>query len=746
MIRSKHINSIIAIITALCVLGVTVMMAWPHATNAAEGKTIDYESLFQDTVIQVDIEADDNDWQTMLQNATDETYISCNVKINGKTIQNVGIRPKGNSSLTQVASSDSDRYSFKIEFDHYIDGQTYDGLDKLVLNNIQSDNTYMKEYLSYQMMDYIGVTTPLYTYANITVNGEEWGLYFALEGVEDAYSERTGAGNLYKPESDDMGGKKDKENAPQKENGAEENGENPMAPPALPNQSANEETDANLNNENETETSNTVQMTNKKDDFGNRGGQNSQDCALKYIDDSIDSYKNIFDNAVFDVEDSDKQKVITALKNLNDGTNLETYINVDEVLRYFAANTVLVNLDSYSGTMFHNYYLEEKEGKLSILPWDFNLSFAGFGVHAASDAVNFPIDTPVSGNMSDHPLLAKLLENETYQKQFHEYLQPIVDGYFQSGLFENTITKLQKSINKYVKADATAFCSYDEYLAGVTMLKNYGTLRAQSVAGQLKGTIPSTMEAQSQNSSALVDASSIDLSVMGSQGGGMKGGGPMKMAMPAAQNAPQNDQNESAQNSSDGSNSTATPNKDQAAANIANAPPAKPDAGSTQKDGDTSSKSNNAKNGQDKNTTGNDNENKKGGAPFPKRENNSNNTTTDNQTSQTDETDLSLSRDTMKQAMQIIGDSETLTEEQKSQLQKLGLSDSEIEKLVERKTAFGKQAEDTRAPNNANDKQKDSQTGQKDSQISRQTICTLGASVLVLIGAIVFVACFRKKV
>ncbi len=48
-------------------------------------------------------------------------------------------------------------------------------------------------------------------------------------------------------------------------------------------------------------------------------------------------------------------------------------LDVYEVLRYFAANTFLVNLDSYVSNMNHNYYLYEKDGIVSILPWDYNL-------------------------------------------------------------------------------------------------------------------------------------------------------------------------------------------------------------------------------------------------------------------------------------------------------------------------------------------------------------------------------------
>lgn len=59
--------------------------------------------------------------------------------IDGESYQNVAIRAKGNTSLTQVASYGNDRYSFKIEFDHYDSSITYHGLDKLSLNNIIQD-------------------------------------------------------------------------------------------------------------------------------------------------------------------------------------------------------------------------------------------------------------------------------------------------------------------------------------------------------------------------------------------------------------------------------------------------------------------------------------------------------------------------------------------------------------------------------------------------------------------------------
>ena len=255
---------------------------------------------------------------------------------------------------------------------------------------------------------------------------------------------------------------------------------------------------------------------------GSRSGGGSD---LSYTDDNSDSYSDIFDNAVFDADESDYQRVIEALEALSTDSNLERYVNVDQVLRYFAVNTVLVNLDSYVGIMKHNYYLYENNGQISILPWDFNLAFAGFQSNSASSAVNFPIDTPVQGvDLSERPLLGKLLEVEEYSQLYHAYLQQIVTEYFDSGVFENTIQSLDSLIGSSVQNDPTALYTYEEYTKALENLTLFGTLRSQSIQGQLDGTIPSTSEGQQQDASSLIDASDLSITAMGTQGGGEMGG------------------------------------------------------------------------------------------------------------------------------------------------------------------------------------------------------------------------------
>ena len=188
MIRHKHLGGLVVILLIFAVLLTCFVMAGAEnsAIPMAEASVPEYTEVFdKDTVMTINIEAEEKEFQAMLDTATEEEYIRCNVTVNGTTVYGAGIRPKGNSSLSMVASSqDTDRFSFKLEFDHYIENQTLMGLDKMVINNIQGDATYMKEYLSYDIMSGMGIPTPLFAYAEVTVNGEPWGFYLAFGGFQ----------------------------------------------------------------------------------------------------------------------------------------------------------------------------------------------------------------------------------------------------------------------------------------------------------------------------------------------------------------------------------------------------------------------------------------------------------------------------------------------------------------------------------------------------------------------------------
>ena len=240
------------------------------------------------------------------------------------------------------------------------------------------------------------------------------------------------------------------------------------------------------------------------------------DALLQYIDDDPASYPNLFDNAKSRVTEDDKARLIAELKILGEGTEAESVVDTEEVIRYFAAHSFLVNANSYTGSRIHNYYLYEENGKLRMIPWDY--SEACFepasdrsAAESAAASVNYPIDTPVTGpGVSARPMLAWILEDEERTERYHEAYRELMDSVYDSGWLQEEIDRIDGMISSYVESDPTAFCTYEEYRKAVETLKEFFRLRCQSVAGQLDGTIPSTREGQARDKNALVDASSID--------------------------------------------------------------------------------------------------------------------------------------------------------------------------------------------------------------------------------------------
>lgn len=163
MIDAKHTNAITAVLVAAALVFVVVLMFSPNVLGiTGKEHAVTYASLFENkTITEIDISLTDEEWADILANPLAEEYHLCDVTINGVTYPGVGIRTKGMTSLSQVASSGSDRYSFKIKADEYVTGQTFAGLQEFVINNVYQDPTYMKEYLSYDLMNYLGVPTPL---------------------------------------------------------------------------------------------------------------------------------------------------------------------------------------------------------------------------------------------------------------------------------------------------------------------------------------------------------------------------------------------------------------------------------------------------------------------------------------------------------------------------------------------------------------------------------------------------------
>lgn len=373
MSTSSNLDRICAAALALAVLIAALAFCAPALgyEAASGGVVLGYEERLFDTSVVHTIDIVMDDWEGFIAGCEDEEYVLCDLVIDGEEQPGAGIRAKGNTSLSSVAAYGNDRYSFKIEFDHYDSSLSYYGLDKLNLNNIIQDNTYMKDFLSYQLMAAAGAAAPLCSYVWITVNGEDWGLYLAVEGVEESFLLRnygTDYGELYKPDSMEMGGGRGNGGGFGGRGGMggmpSDMGEPPEDMGGMPDMSEMPEM-GEIPDMGEV-----PEMGEMPEMGGGMGGGmmgGSSDVLLVYTDDDYDSYANIFDNAKTDVSNADKDRLIDALQALGEGGDVSDCVDIESVISYFVAHNFVCNFDSYTGSMIHNYYLYEGGGVLSCL-------------------------------------------------------------------------------------------------------------------------------------------------------------------------------------------------------------------------------------------------------------------------------------------------------------------------------------------------------------------------------------------
>jgi len=363
------------------------------------------------------------DWQDILANPLDEEYHETSITFNDLTLDSVAIRTKGGSSLRSVSQSTSDRYSFKLDINEYVDGQKFFGLKKFTLQNSFNDPTYMREVIAYDLLDEMGVATPKHAYVNFYVNGELLGLYLMVEAIDGEFLENNFAnsnGDLYKPD-----------------------------------------------------------------------GTGSD---LQWINGDIASYSDI--NLQTNEETTDNGAFINFVEQMANGAT--EVIDIDSLLRYMSVSVALSNLDSYHGTLAHNYYIYEQDGVFSFLPWDFNEAFGTFAMNCNLDVRGLYIDEPTSGALSERPMVANVFADEDNVAIYHDYLWQLIEGPLSSNTFNTRVTNIADLIREHVANDPSSFygaAAFEQNLDssvnnffGLTEFIDY---RVDNMTKQLQGDLPS---------------------------------------------------------------------------------------------------------------------------------------------------------------------------------------------------------------------------------------------------------------
>lgn len=198
----KSIAVLMVVFILLVTMDSTILNSAGEVDND-DNSIVDEEVFPHNEVVDVHIKIDEEVYNNMNENAMAEEIVMADIIYNGYSIDNVGIRPKGNSSLKSVANSESIRYSFKVDLDYYIDEQSLFGITKLNFNNLFSDSTMMAEYIGYDMLAELDADASRATYMALHINGEYFGLYLCVEQVNETFlldHFGNANGKLYKPD------------------------------------------------------------------------------------------------------------------------------------------------------------------------------------------------------------------------------------------------------------------------------------------------------------------------------------------------------------------------------------------------------------------------------------------------------------------------------------------------------------------------------------------------------------------
>ncbi|MBI9058793.1 MAG: CotH kinase family protein [Labilibaculum sp.] len=418
---------------------------WTDATHSKSAE-LNYATVFnQNEVLRFDIKIDSDDWSDMQSDLSsnlgssggrpgqqttsdyDPIWVPCSFTFNDTEWYHVGIRYKGNSSLSSAYQSGNKKLSFKLDFDEFEDdypslkNQRFYGFKQLNLNNNFDDSSLMREKVGADLFRQFGLASAETAFCVVYVdNGsgsQYYGVYALVEEVDDTVLDTQftdGSGNLYKPDGDAAS-------------------------------------------------------------FGN-GTYDEDEMEKKTNEDEAD-YTDVKSLYTI-INSSDRTNNTAAWK-----TSLEEVFNVDGFLKWLAANTVIQNWDTY-GNMTHNYYLynNPSTNKLTWIPWDNNEAFQS---GKQSGALSFSLNE-VS---SSWPLISYLADDADYKQVYEDYLLQFVNEVFIPSELSDAYTTYYNLIKDYAYAEESGYSylgSNSSFDSAVETLKSHAQERKDAVTSYLK--------------------------------------------------------------------------------------------------------------------------------------------------------------------------------------------------------------------------------------------------------------------
>lgn len=204
-----------ALIVAAVVFATAADSPAPRVPSEAAQSTIGVDQQRSDpfdvvfdqaSVRTYNIVISDEELAKLKANPTAEVYVQAAVEIDGHRYEPVGIRYKGFFGMLRFCFQNGrqtcDKLSWKLKFNHYDPALRFHGLKRLNFHSMNSDETQMREVLSYEVFRDAGVVAPRAVHALLELNGEPLGLFALVEDIDDRFIadrfREGGRGVLYK--------------------------------------------------------------------------------------------------------------------------------------------------------------------------------------------------------------------------------------------------------------------------------------------------------------------------------------------------------------------------------------------------------------------------------------------------------------------------------------------------------------------------------------------------------------------
>jgi hypothetical protein len=96
----------------------------------------------------------------------------------------VGVRLRGGAGSFRTLDG---KPSLGLDFGQFVEGGAFRGVRRLMLTNMVQDGSMVGEHLAYALHEAAGGIAPRHGWVQLTINGEDYGLYGAVESVDERF-------------------------------------------------------------------------------------------------------------------------------------------------------------------------------------------------------------------------------------------------------------------------------------------------------------------------------------------------------------------------------------------------------------------------------------------------------------------------------------------------------------------------------------------------------------------------------